>query len=203
MGNHDDDMKISEDAALIVIDVQQGFQISDYWGPRNNPAADDNIALILDAWKATHRPIVIVHHDSQDPDSPLTPSHPGNALKPYVAQANPALVVAKTVNSAFYGTPDLHAWLQERKIGQLFIVGIQTNMCCETTARMAGNLGYDVFFVTDATHTFDLKSDEGDAMTADELTRATAVNLSGGEFATVVETAEVLFSIPGNGFTHR
>lgn len=187
-------MKISADAALLVIDVQQGFQISDYWGPRNNPAADDNIALILQAWKAAERPIVIVHHDSADPDSPLTPSHPGNALKKYVAAAKPALVVAKNVNSAFYGTPDLHAWLQEREIGQLFIVGIQTNMCCETTARMAGNLGYEVFFVADATHTFDLKSDEGDRMTADELARATAVNLSGGGFATVINTAEVVAS---------
>ena len=165
-------MKISPDAALIVIDVQQGFQISDYWGPRNNPAADDNIALILDAWTAAKRPIVVVHHDSNDPDSPLTLSHPGNALKKYVAAVKPALVVAKTVNSAFYGTPDLHAWLQKREIGQLFIVGIQTNMCCETTARLAGNLGYEVFFVLDATHTFDLKSDEGDKMTAAELSRA-------------------------------
>ncbi|GAB2818698.1 cysteine hydrolase family protein [Alpinimonas psychrophila] len=185
-------MHISADAALIVIDVQQGFQINDYWGPRNNPAADDNIALILEAWKKAKRPIVIVHHDSADPDSPLTPSHPGNALKPYVAAAEPALVIAKSVNSAFYGTPDLHAWLQEKNIGQLFIVGIQTNMCCETTARMAGNLGYDVFFVADATHTFDLKSDDGDTMTAAELSRATSINLSGGEFATVVTTAEVV-----------
>jgi nicotinamidase-related amidase len=193
-GVHDDDMEISADAALIVIDVQQGFQINDYWGPRNNPAADDNIALILDAWAAADRPIVVVHHDSDNPDSPLTPSHPGNALKKYVAAVEPALVIAKTVNSAFYGTPDLHSWLQERTIGQLFIVGIQTNMCCETTARMAGNLGYEVFFVLDATHTFDLKSDEGDKMTANELSRATAVNLSGGGFATVVNTAEVVTS---------
>jgi nicotinamidase-related amidase len=185
-------MKISADAALIVIDVQQGFEISDYWGPRNNPQADENMALILNAWKAADRPIVIVHHDSDNPDSPLTPSHPGNALKTYVAAAEPALVVAKTVNSAFYGTPDLHAWLQQRAIGQLFIVGIQTNMCCETTARMAGNLGYDVYFVLDATHTFDLKSEEGDTLTAAELSRATAVNLSGGGFATVVDTAEVV-----------
>jgi nicotinamidase-related amidase len=57
---------------------------------------------------------------------------------------------------------------------------------------MAGNLGYDVFFVTDATHTFDLASASGDTMTADELTRATVINLSGGGFATVVDTAAVL-----------
>jgi nicotinamidase-related amidase len=185
-------MKISADAALLVIDVQQGFELSEFWGPRNNPAADDNIDRLLQAWKTADRPIVMVHHDSGNPASPLNPSHAGNALKSYAASATPSLVVAKTVNSAFYGTPDLHAWLTERKIGQVFIVGIQTNMCCETTARMAGNLGYEVYFVEDATHTFDLSSADGDAMTAAELARATVVNLSGGGFATVVDTAEVL-----------
>ena len=43
---------------------------------------------------------------------------------------------------------------------------------------MGGNLGYDVNFVLDATHTFD----RGD-LTADELAKATATNLH-GEFAT-------------------
>jgi len=62
----------------------------------------------------------------------------------------------------------------------------------ETTARMAGNLGYDVTVAIDATHTFDLVGSDGTTLTADELSRTTAVNLSGGGFATVATTAEVL-----------
>jgi len=72
------------------------------------------------------------------------------------------------------------------------VCGIQTNMCVETTARMAGNLGYDVIVPLDATRTFDLEGPLGDTLTADELARATAVNLHGGGFAQVVTTAEVL-----------
>ena len=60
------------------------------------------------------------------------------------------------MNSAFYGDIDLHAWLTERGIGEIVVCGIQTNMCVETTARMAGNLGYDVTVALDATRTFDL-----------------------------------------------
>jgi nicotinamidase-related amidase len=109
-----------------------------------------------------------------------------------VAGVPAALRVSKTVNSAFYGTPDLHAWLQGAGIGQLVVVGIQTNMCVETTARMAGNLGYDVVVPMDATHTFDAAGPDGRVLTADELTRATATNLHAGEFATVTTTEQVL-----------
>jgi nicotinamidase-related amidase len=109
-----------------------------------------------------------------------------------VAAIEPALLVTKNVNSAFYGEPDLQAWLDEQGIRDLVICGIQTNMCVETTARMAGNLGYDVTVAIDATHTFDLTGSDGSVLTADELSRATAVNLSGGGFAKVVTTAELL-----------
>ena len=52
--------------------------------------------------------------------------------------------MTKSVNSAFYGTPDLQARLRAAGIDQIVVCGIQTNMCVETTARMGGNLGFDV-----------------------------------------------------------
>lgn len=71
------------------------------------------------------------------------------------------------------------------------ISGIQTNYCCETTARVASDLGYKVTFALDATHTFDLLAPDGKTITADELARVTATNLD-GEFARVMTTNEVL-----------
>ena len=73
----------------------------------------------------------------------------------------------------------------------MVICGVQTNFCCETTARMAGNLGYDTYFVLDATHTFDLTGIDGVVIPAEELARTTAANLH-GEFATVVRTDDVV-----------
>jgi len=176
-------------AALIVIDVQQGFTDSAYWGKRNNPDFEQNLSLLLDSWTG---PVVVVRHDSVSDGSPLEVGTPGNDLVPSVAAFEPALLVTKSVNSAFYGEPDLRAWLDERGIRDLVVCGIQTNMCVETTARMAGNLGYTVTVPIDATHTFDLTGSDGSVLTADELARATAINLSGGGFATVVTTAELL-----------
>ena len=65
-------------------------------------------------------------------------------------------------------------------------------MCCETTARMAGNLGYDVIFVPDAMHTFDSVGPDGVVVTAEELTRATVASLFDGEFAKIARTADFL-----------
>ena len=183
-------MDFDDTAALIVIDVQQGFD-DPAWGRRDNPDAEANIARLVKAWADAARPIVLVRHDSREPRSPLAPGSPGNALKPVVADAPHDLFVTKHVNSAFYGEPDLHAWLGERGVRQLVVCGIQTNQCVETTARMAGNLGYDVTLPIDATHTFDMAGPDGQTVSADELTRATAASLH-GEFADVVRTDDVV-----------
>jgi nicotinamidase-related amidase len=175
--------------ALVVVDAQQGFDDAG-WGERNNPDCDDNIAALADAWHAAGRLVVHVRHDSTDPASPLHPGSPGNRLKPYLSQA-PDLLVTKSVNSSFHGAPDLHSWLLGRGAAGIVICGITTNHCCETTARVGGNLGHDVLFALDATHTFDRTGPDGSPMTGDELARATATNLH-GEFATVVSTADLL-----------
>lgn len=160
------------------------------WGRRNNPACEANVAALIAAWRSAGRPVVFVRHDSVLADSPLRPNQPGNDFKPVVA-GEPDLLVSKQVNSAFFGEPDLHDWLQDRGITGVAISGIQTNYCCETTARMAGNLGYDTLFVLDATYTFDLPAHGGGVITADELARVTASNLQ-DEFADVVMTADLV-----------
>jgi len=66
-------------AALVVVDVQQGFD-DPWWGPRNNVACDDNIAVLAGEWASRGRPVVHVRHDSAEPDSPLHPDKPGNRL---------------------------------------------------------------------------------------------------------------------------
>ncbi|MFD5500468.1 cysteine hydrolase family protein [Streptomyces sp. NPDC127061] len=190
-------MEIAENAALIVVDVQEGFEDEAYWGPRNNPEADRNIAGLIDAWQSSGRPVVFVRHDSPKPDSPLRVGQPGNGFKGYVEERRgkgdgPGLLLTKSVNSAFYGTPDLKEWLDRSGIRQLVVAGIQTNMCVETTARMGGNLGYEVFVPLDATHTFGLAGPWGWTLGADELARATAVSLHGGGFAKVVSSAELI-----------
>ncbi|MER6959215.1 cysteine hydrolase family protein [Streptomyces sp. NPDC000618] len=194
--------EIAANAALVVVDVQKGFEEPDHWGARNNPGADDNIAALIDVWQGTGRPVVFVRHDSSEPGSPLRAGYAGNDFKEYVEDrrgkgAGAELLITKTVNSAFLGTPDLGAWLSAEGISQFVVAGIQTNMCVETTARMGGNLGYDVLVAYDATHTFDLEGPFGWRRSADELAQASAVSLHGGGFARVVSTQDVVAGAAG------
>lgn len=178
--------------ALVVIDMQQGF-LDPFWGATtNHPQCEDNVAQLIEHWTERGEPIVVVRHDSANTASPLHPGNPGNALIEPVAAVTPALLVTKSVNSAFYGEPDLEAWLRESRISRIVVCGIQTNMCVETTARMGGNLGFDVVVALDATRTFDLAGPDGIEITADALMTTTATNLHGGGFAAVMTTADLL-----------
>lgn len=180
-----------DSAALIVVDVQRAFDDAAVWGPRNNSACEANVAALVAEWSTRGRPLVLVRHDSDEPGSSLAPGEPGNAFKPELDGVEGDLLVTKRVNSSFHGEPDLHGWLSERGIRTIVVCGITTNHCVETTARVGGNLGYDVRLALDATHTFDRTGPDGTTLSADELARATAINLH-GEFATVVATADLI-----------
>ena len=181
---------IDDRTALIVVDAQQGFDQAEWWGARNNPDCDANIEALVNQWRAHSRPVVFIQHDSADVSSPLHPTSPGNALKSYLT-ITPDALIRKSVNSSFHGTPDLNTWLQQQEINTIVICGITTNHCCETTARVGGNLGYQVYFAIDATHTFDRSDLAGGMVGAAELSRITAINLH-NEFATVVLTQQLL-----------
>jgi nicotinamidase-related amidase len=177
-------------AALIVVDVQRAFDDAGFWGRRNNPDCEQNVAALIDAWRERGHPVVFVRHDSREEHSPLRPGHPGNEFKD-VIRGEPDLLVVKSVNSAFHGEPDLERWLKAEDVEGIVVCGIQTNMCCETTARVGANLGFDLRFVLDATYTFDLTDRNGVTITAGELTRVTAANLD-PEFGRVLTTSDVI-----------
>ncbi len=180
---------LSPQTALLVIDVQRGFE-DPRWGARNNPDAEANIARLLAAWRTSGRPVVHVHHDSRAPDGAFRPGTPGNAPKPEAEPHAGEPVHRKSVNSAFIGT-SLEADLRARGVESLVIVGLTTNHCVSTTTRMAGNLGFDTSIVSDATATFDRPGLDGRLRPASEV-HASALSDLDGEFATVVDTATVL-----------
>jgi len=187
------DMKtLPANAVLLIVDVQQGFD-EPSWGDRNNPDAEENVARLLAAWRRTNRPIFHVQHLSLAPDSPLRVGHPGSAIKEEVKPQEGEWLFQKRVNSAFIGT-GLEQRLRECGYGALVVVGLTTPHCVSTTARMAGNLGFQTFVVSDATAAFDLVDQNGRRYTAEEIHAVSLATLH-GEFATVVETETLLHAL--------
>ena len=180
---------LPQDATLIVIDVQQAFN-NPAWGTRNNPQAEQHIAMLLAGWRASARPIIHVHHRSQHPDSHFFEQGPGVRVKPEAAPLDSEPVIYKSVNSSFIGT-GLEARLRAAGTRTLVVAGITTDHCVSTTVRMAGNFGFDTILAGDATATFDRRGVQGEYFSADVM-YATALASINGEFARVRSSVDVL-----------
>lgn len=181
-----------QDTALLLIDVQKGFE-DPSWGRRNNPDAEVNMARLLTAWRERGLPVIHVRHCSVEPASPLRPELAGNAFKDEVAPLPGEKEFSKTVNSAFIGT-GLEQHLRERGIAALVIVGLTTDHCVSTTTRMAANLGFGVTLVGDAAAAFEREGPDGRTYPAEEIHTINLVSLN-GEFCVVRTTAGVLASL--------
>jgi nicotinamidase-related amidase len=138
--------QLPRNTALLVIDMQIGFD-DPSWGRRNNPDAEANVAALLAGWRAARAPVIHVHHDSPHTAGRLRPGTPGNSVKPEARPLPHERVFRKTVNSAFIGTA-LEPELRALDMQALAIVGLTTNHCISTTARMASNLGFATFVAT-------------------------------------------------------
>jgi len=165
---------------LLLIDVQRAFDDGS-WPERNNPAAEARIADLLAAWREKDAPVVHVRHESPR----FRRGTEAFDFKPEAEPRDGEPVVEKTVNSGFIGT-DLEQRLRAAGAETVVIAGLTTNHCCSTTARMAGNLGFETWFVSDATATH--ARGEFDAET---LHRVELAALD-GEFAEVVDSAEAI-----------
>ncbi len=177
----------SDNPALILVDIQKGFEDIAYWGgQRNNPDAELRASELLQLWRDNHLPVYHIQHCSTIPTSLLHPTNTGNQFNSLVTPASGEPIIQKQVNSAFIGT-DLQAQLNNAEITILVIVGLTTDHCISTTTRMAGNFGYQTFLVSDATATFNKKGPDGTNYPA-ELIHETALASLHHEFATVVSS---------------
>ncbi|MBO6919795.1 MAG: cysteine hydrolase [Rhizobiaceae bacterium] len=181
---------------LLLIDIQKGFLQEEVWGgQRNNKDAEIICQKLLNYWRENALPIIHIQHASTNPQSPLHPSQKGfefqNSVKPHADE----MVITKNVNSAFIGT-DLKDVLDDQNVSTLIIIGLTTDHCVSTTTRMAGNYGYEVFLISDATATFDKKGQKGNMFAAD-LIHETALASLNEEFANVLKSDELFDKLDG------
>ena len=172
---------------LLLIDVQRAFD-DPVWGERNNPEAEQRIADLLAAWREADAPRIHVRHRSAGDEDGALFRGETFAFKPEAEPEPGEPALEKDVNSAFIGT-DLEERLRAAGATTVVIAGLTTDHCCSTTARMAANLGFDVWFVADATATFARGGPDGREFDAETMHQVELASLN-DEFAEVIDSAE-------------
>lgn len=182
--------------ALVVIDTQKAFLAGrDEGYPWANPDAPARIADLIAGFRAKGLAVVHVHHHGLDPADSF---HADNPLAAPMDEAAPVAgerVVIKHGSSAFIGT-GLEEMLRKAGLTRLVLAGGAANYCVESTARMAGNLGFDTVVVGDALINFQKTLRDGRVMPPGDVLAMTLANLS-GDFAEIAMTEDVLRGVGG------
>ncbi|HSF42853.1 MAG TPA: cysteine hydrolase family protein [Thermoanaerobaculia bacterium] len=190
-----------ERSALLVIDVQDSFKLGPRWEQRSNPGFEENLNRLLAAYRAAGLPVIFFLHT--DPDPGFETTSPLFKLMDFLVPGADEPVLVKNTRNAFTST-NLGELLSEKGVRRVVVTGISTEQCCETTTRVAADLGYDVDFVTEATRTFPIVNAEtGDVLSTDEIVRRTEFVLR-GRFATIATVDRLVeelqkAAVPCNG----
>jgi nicotinamidase-related amidase len=147
--------------ALLVIDMQKYF--CDPEGPAYG--LDFELMLepanaLLDRFGKLKLPVFATRYFSEDEKDPtvkwwnatLEKDSPWVTLDPRLTLPSGAKILDKHFYGSFTAT-NLDIQLKKAGCDSVVICGVMTDLCCETTAREAFQLGYTVYFVGDATAT--------------------------------------------------
>lgn len=180
---------VTDHTALLIVDVQDGLD-EPRLGKRSNPDAEQNTARLLAHWRAQGRPVFHVQHMSTEPNSPLRPELPGNAIKQVVAPRRDEPVIQKQVSNGFIGT-DLEERLRSCGVDSVVVIGLTVEHCVSSTARVASDLGFRTVVVADATACHDRTGYDGFYYPAEQIHALALIALQ-DEFATIVTTDALL-----------
>ena len=184
-----DEVPLSE-SALLVIDAQDSFMVDPKWERRNNRRFEQNVAALIDAYRAAGLPVFFFLHTDGDPGFERDSPHLRLMDFIHVNPGEPVLL--KDTRNAFTSTT-LQAQLLALGVRRVAITGIQMEQCCETTARVAADLGYAVDFVIDATMTFPIRNWDvaGEELGVEAVEERTIYALR-KRFARIVKTAALV-----------
>jgi len=177
-------------SALLVIDAQQSFTVRPNWVRRANLAFEANVSALVDAYRAARLPVFYFLHTDGDAEFALDSPH--LRLMDFLSPRPGEPVMLKDTRNCFTSTT-LQAKLVGLGVRRLAITGIQLEQCCETTARVAADLGYAVDFVVDATDTFPIANPDvaGEELGVDAVIERTVYALR-RRFARIVSTAALV-----------
>jgi len=180
-------------SALLVLDMQRYFLETDSHAYiPSGPAIIPKINRLQEAFLQEDRPVIQTRHLNTTENA----GQMKNWWRDLISEDNPRSEISDSVRDrrvlqlvkhrydAFFET-SLEKALRENSVRHVVITGVMTHLCCETTARSAFMRGFDVFFVVDATATYNR-----------QFHLASLLNLAHG-FAHPFLTGDILAALEG------
>jgi len=186
---------ISE-SVLLVIDAQDSFKLGDRWARRDNKEFEKNVATLVELYRQHNLPVIYFLHT--DEDAGFERGSPHFRLMDFLSPLNSEPVLHKDTRNVFTST-GLPALLLEKGVRRVVITGIQMEQCCETSARVAADLGYAVDFVTEATMTFPIPNHDrpGEELGVEAIRERTEYALR-RRFATIASVKSIAEELQGD-----
>lgn len=171
---------------LLLIDIQNDYFPGGSMELAGSDSAATNAAKLLFTFREKHLPIFHIQHIAARPGATFfIPGTEGANIHSSVSPVEAEYVVTKNYPNAFRGTSLLKK-LQGLKPDKLFIAGMMTHMCVDTTVRAAFDLGFNCLVAHDACATKNLTFN-GESIQAVNVQNSFMAALS-GMFAEVVDT---------------
>lgn len=174
--------------ALIVVDVQNEYFdgiLQVQYPPRDETLA--NITRVMDVAVELDMPVVVLQHELPEGTPVFAVNSSSWALHPEVERRmTPEFKRASKVYGSAFTGEGVAAWLEEKQVDTVTIVGYMTNNCDIATAVDAEARGIGAEILSDASGAIHLSNEAG-SVSAEQLHQTLMVLLN-SNFAAVSDT---------------
>lgn len=175
--------------ALIIIDIQNDYFKNGKFELVNADDALEKARLLSDYFHENSWPVFLVQHISSKDGKFFIPETDGVNIHSKLCGCATDIVIKKNYPNSFLKT-NLKEELDRRNIDELYVCGMMTHMCVDTTVRAASDYGYKVTLFSDACATRDLSI--GEKVIDASYVQDTYMASLSGMFAKVVTTDNIL-----------
>lgn len=182
-----------EHTALIIIDVQNDYFPGGKMTLEKSEQAAENTRSILEYFRKNNLPVIHIQHIStNDGATFFLPDTEGAKINHLVLPKEDEKIIVKHFPNSFRET-DLLNYLHSKKIKNLVITGMMTDVCVEATTRAAFDFGFHNMIIGDATATRNRELN-GEVVKAADVQKSFLAGISalGSLCAGIINTNEFL-----------
>lgn len=181
------------DRALLVIDIQNDYFPGGNCELAGSLKAAENARKLIDAFRSRGSHVIYIQHLSLRPGATyLLPETLGASIHESVIPNAGEIVFQKNYPNSFRNT-QLLEYLSERQLRQLYICGMMTHMCIDSTTRAACDLEFNCTVAHDACATKALTF--GERTVPAESVHWSILSALNGMFAKVQSTDEIISAL--------